>query len=399
MKERIRHQAREVASAVRAAPAEERAELFYRLLRGSDVPYVAVLEPSAGDAFLRAFDALFILAGASLPLAIGFTMHQYMFGALTAAPIPAEPFAERRARVVDLVCSGRLLVGVSSLGDNHKLPGGEHDVVVEERADGHLIARGRKLFLSMARETDLLAMTAKLTDGRPGFFVCPIRGEATVRLLGARLPGPLELADTQGVRFEDHEMPPEVMLSDGEILHQFLTSWTTSWFEALVAGTYLGGAARALDELRTFARGFRTRDGTLLGELDGFVVEAGRLALDLRTAIALASSFGPALDRTCALARSPDVPYAAKAEAVNELSLLSSLIKYHATRSAEDVVGRVRRLMGTRAMHAGQVIAELSSQIVFGPMHPMLAAELERNTGVAALAEEPGPGLFEHITG
>jgi alkylation response protein AidB-like acyl-CoA dehydrogenase len=393
----LRRQALELAERVRASPADERPRLFYAALRAGPLPYLSMELGEPDEIFQRTFDALFILSGASLPLTLGFTMHAYTFASLVTAPIPAEPFSSRRHALAARVRAERWLVGVSSLGQSF-VDGVSRDVTVRVREDGALVADGAKGFQSMASEADVLVLTARLEDGRPGFFATPIKGSPTATLLAPRFGGgPLALADTRGIRFDGHVMAEEELLCDDETLHQFLNTWTTSWFEGLVSGTYLGGAARALEEVRTFARARALADGVPLAQLDGFAVDVGRLAIELRSAIALAGTFGPALSRATAIARSPSHDYATKIDAINELSSLASLVKHRATRVAEDVVQGARRLVGTSGMHAGLPLAELSAQIVFGPMHPLISAEHERIAGRDALAESPGPTLFDHV--
>jgi len=177
-----------------------------------------------------------------------------------------------------------------------------------------------------------------------------------------------------------------------------VSNYATSWFEALISAAYLGGAAKALDEVRKFARSVSHDQENLLSELDGFVLESGRLACRHRAGLAFGQSFGPCAAKYCrAVVEGEDVDYQ---EALSvDIMDISSAIKYTCTGIAQDVVNGARALVGSRSMAVTHPIHALTEQICFGPLHPIIPARHERECGEELLAEEPYHGLFPHAYG
>lgn len=229
----------------------------------------------------------------------------------------------------------------------------------------------------MAGEADLLTVAAPVDGAGLGSFIVPLKDRPDVLIGSPVFSGPMALTDTRSVTFSDYHVGPEnVVTLDEEESHD-LGVYSTAWFEGLIPAAYLGGAASALDELRRFARGTRLPSGESLCDLDGTIVDAGRLGILLKTSLALAGTFEALL---CTLAEDQD-PTNALTEA--------ALIKYVCTRNAEAIVQGVRRLIGTRAMRPEHPIAELTGQVAFGPLHPWLEAETERAVGAQVLGDEP----------
>jgi alkylation response protein AidB-like acyl-CoA dehydrogenase len=340
-----------------------------------------------------AFDTLFILGRASVPLAVAFTMHQYITLSLATVPLPHEPYASRREALLFALRRGKLLLAVSSFGNAHTRKGDQKSDISVATTDGRRFASGHRRFQCMASKADLLIFTGALESGVEGVFCAPL---APMEIHAQMFEGPMALTDTRGVTLHDAFVPDELVLSDNADLTDYLTSYSEAWFESLIGAAYLGGAHRALDELSRFLRRAETPAGASLSTVDGLIVEVGRLQILLRSSLALAGSFATAISNADAIARSEDQSIEAKMDSTNEMAHRASLIKYACTRNAEEIVASCRRLMGTQAMSPQSPLSAISGQIVFGPLHPKVAGEIERSAGRAALASEEVPGLFEY---
>ena len=202
------------------------------------------------------------------------------------------------------------------------------------------------------------------------------------------------MSDTRPVDFNDLIIKRRNLLSTTDELTDHVSFYATAWFEALVTAAYLGGACRALDEVRKFALSVHTEDGQPLSELDGVVVETGRLAIALRSGLAMASSFATCTDRYCKGVRA-GAPAEELDQLANDLMDCGSVIKYSCTKTAVDIVNSARGLVGTRSMTVDHPIYALNEQICFGPLHPTIPSRMERSVGSEVLTDAPYTGLFE----
>lgn len=396
----VREQAREIALAVDAAAPEHKFRTFFDGVRASSIPFLpCTLQKEAGELFVRSFEAFYHLGWASVPLTVGLTMHQYNLAALATLPVPGAPEFERRRQVlVDTIHRYRSLMAISSFGENIKAKGTpSRNVIVTAQADGTLVCNGRKGFQSMASEADILLFSGSVGE-HMGMFYTNLKGQAALTVGAPLFSGAMAMSDTRPVDFNGLVLQRRNVLSTTDDLTDHISFYATAWFEALISAAYLGGACRALDEVRRFALSVHTEDGEPLAELDGFVTDAGRLALALRSALALTHSFAVCADRYCKLVRESAPPATLDAVA-NDLMDCGAVIKYSTTKTATEIVHGARGLIGTRAMSTGHPIHSLNEQIVFGPLHPTIPARLERSVGAELLAEEPFTGLFEWALG
>jgi len=378
-------EARDLAAAIAKARPEDRARFFFEGVRRTGVPFLACAGLSAGATHRLSFDCLALLGGGSLPLAVALTMHEYMLATIATLPLaPDSASGRRRAALLDQIRSQRLLLAVSNFDDPIG-PEARPDpgVVVERRGDRFLV-NGAKRFTSLAGEADLLLFSGMLRGGGPALFIAPLKRQAGITLGAPLFPGAMAEADTRSLLFRDLELGPEHLLSVDDVgggagpsvLHAF----SRMWFNGLVAAPYLGGAARALEEVRLFARSALTPDGRPLAELDGLVADIGRLRLDLEAALGLARRLSAEAD-----ALGP-ATFPRLAPVLHDAALG---VKYHGTRAADEIVRQAVRIIGTRSQVPSHPLAALSQQIGFGLLHPDMTAQIERRFGRQTLGEAP----------
>lgn len=394
--EEIRRQAYEIAEAVDAAEWEMRPRVFYDGLRKSIIPYLpCYMQEQAGELYARSYEALFILGRCSIPLTVAYTMHQYNLCGLATLPVPAVPEFERRRQIlVDTVKRYKSLIAISSFGENIKHKDDPFkNVIVTQQPDGNFHCKGRKGFQSMASEADILLFSGLVGDHQ-GMFYTSIKDQKALALGPSLFSGAMAHSDTRPVDFNDLIIKPRNVLSLYNDLTDHVSFYCTAWFEAMCTAVYLGGASRALDEVRKFARSVHADGDELLAEVDGFVVDCGRLSVQLRSNLALARSFGVCCDKYCKLVREGGDKRELDGVA-GDLMDCGTLIKYTATKAATEIVAGARGLIGTRCMVNSHPLYRINEQVCFGTMHPTIPARIERSLGSDMLGERTFTGLFE----
>ncbi|MCA9791628.1 MAG: acyl-CoA/acyl-ACP dehydrogenase [Candidatus Eremiobacteraeota bacterium] len=385
---RVVSQARDIAQHIDGIRYEDQPDAFFEAVRASDIPFLpCALANRPGKLFELTCECLYWLARASLPLTVGLTMHSYMMAGLATAPVsPESPLAKKRPELLERIHQERLLVAVSSFGDRIKAAGQpRHEIRLEPNGDGYL-ARGRKMFQSMASFADWITFAADLEGVGLCFFITPLKGVPEL-VLGDRLfGGAMAHTDTRVLDYNALAVGPEKILCLENNATFDLLHYATAWFEGLVGGAYLGAVSRAMEEARAFANQVRTPQGLTLAELDGVVVDFGKLVLRHRAALELARQFQAQLELVKVHNFRPA-----------SLSLLesSSGIKHHCAEAVNEVMGGVRALIGTRTMSPGSLLHRLNEQVVFCQLHPMMAATIERDFGAQLLNDKEFLGLDE----
>ena len=396
LKRQVRREAGEVAEAVEAAETnEEKSNVFFKMIKESCIPYLPCrLRDDPEQLYTRSYEAMFTLARASLPLAVGFAMHQYNLAALATLPVPAEPeFENRRKILVDMVERYQSILAISSFGTNIRAKGTtDNNVLVTENERGEFVCNGCKNFQSMATKADLLLFSGYLENGDMGMFYCQL-GTKAITPGPSLFAGAMSLTDTKPLTFDNLVLKRRQVLSLTEWLTYRISNYATSWFEALVSAAYLGGAARALEEVRKFGLSVSHNQDEPLAKLDGFNLEAGRLFAQHRSCLALGQSFGSVAAKYCkAVIEESDM--AEENGLQDDLMDVAGSIKYTCTKAAVDIVAGARALIGTRGMRVGHPIHSLTEQICFGPLHPIIPARLEREVGEEFLIDNPYYGLY-----
>jgi alkylation response protein AidB-like acyl-CoA dehydrogenase len=191
-------------------------------------------------------------------------------------------------------------------------------------------------------------------------------------------------SDTRRITFRDLELSADELLVSGmnEQMSQ-LNLFEMVWHQLLIPALYLGAAARAIEEVRLFLRSVHGQDDRPLAELDGMVVDTGRLVIRYRSAWALV------LQTAGRLGDVAEKPL--EKESLGDLFELAGTAKYVGTTTAEEILIAARRIIGARSFTGGtpQVIERLSQEIPFGPLGPEVNAAIERRIGKRALQDTP----------
>jgi alkylation response protein AidB-like acyl-CoA dehydrogenase len=350
-------EAKQIARELADCPRAERADRFFARIRDSRIPYLACRpSPDPEALFRETFQAIFVLGHASIPLAVALTMHQYVVSALATIPLREPRLRAATDRLLEKIEERRLLLAIGSVGPS--------SVVVEEGT-----ATGRTDFCSLASRADLLGFIGARAGGELGFYVVET-DQPGLRFGDRVFSGAMADADTRRVELDGVPIHDRCVMTDDDVLTRLTMFYGTAWFEGLICAAYLGGAARALDEATSFARGISLPGGTDLSDLDGTHVELGRMAVQLDAALALSAHVARSI------------------ASIERAVEAASIAKYTSTRAAEEIVQSVRRFIGTRAMAEGSTVLELSEQILFGPLHPRVSATFERDHGKRLLSRD-----------
>jgi alkylation response protein AidB-like acyl-CoA dehydrogenase len=370
-----------VSSALESALAGDDLTEFYDVLRASELPFVAVGHNGDACGLARACrDIVHRLGGLSPAVALAFENHLFVTAVLATLPLENDGLNVSAARaVLEKVGRERLFVAnTSSRVLTNKLS--TIGAVARREGDGFRI-KGSAAYTSLATQSDLLLFTTLLEEGGWALFVAPLRDQTGIEIGPFLFPRAMIASDTRRIEFRDLYLPAESLLQGGRSgemakLNQFWLSWHVTMVSAL----YLGAAARAIEEVRRFLRS-ASLEGKLLAELDGMVVDAGRLALRYRAARAVVDRAVEALGR---LAQD-----AFDSQRITKTFELATAAKYVGTNYAEEIITKARKIIGTRSFTGGHPLERLSMESPFGPLGPEPDAFIERLHGRAVLGEQP----------
>jgi alkylation response protein AidB-like acyl-CoA dehydrogenase len=366
----------EAAAAQETGLAQNDLAEFYAFLRSTDLPFSVPGLPHVCCKILHR------LGGISPAVALAIENHMYVMSSLVTFPLEDDAEEARRQSLLRLFREQRLLVANTS-SQVHAERLSTFGVTVRREAEGFRV-NGSSAFVSLSTQSDIMLFQAPIEDEGPGLFIISLRDKAGLEIGPFLFPRTMLDSDTRRIHFHDVLLPPEALLLSGlteQILR--LHRYETIWHQLLTTSLYLGAAARALDEARLFLRSVRGKEDRPLAELDGMVIDVGRLVIRYRAAWSLVMQTA---NRLGELAKSPlDL---ASVEALVDHACAT---KHAGTVCAEEVVTAVRRIIGARSFAgvAAQPIERLSLETLFGPLGPEVNAGIERRLGRRALGETP----------
>lgn len=370
-----------VSSALESGLAGNDLTEFYDVLRASELPFIAAAHDGDSCGLARACrDIIHRLGGLSPAVALAFENHLFITAVLATLSIQDKVQEERARAILERVGKERLFVGhTGSKIHTDKL--GAIGTLARREGDGFRIT-GSAAYTSLATQSDLLLFVTRLEEGGWAIFIAPLCNQPGIEIGPFLFPRAMIDSDTRRIEFRDLFLPEESLLKGGKgkdmlMLNQF----EVTWHMTLVAALYLGAAASAIEEVRRFLRSVSTQEGLRLAELDGMVVDAGRLALRYRTARAVLDHAVESLGRLSQDVLDP--------QRVAQTFELATMAKYVGTNYAEEIVTQARRIIGARSFTGGHPLERLSMEAPFGPLGPEPNAFIERLHGRSILGEKP----------
>jgi alkylation response protein AidB-like acyl-CoA dehydrogenase len=373
-----------VASALESSLAANDLTEYYTALRASELPFVAV--NYGGDTFALARacrDILHRLGGLSPAVALAFENHLFVTAALATFSVNNEALEAKARAILEKIGRERLLVAnTSSRVHANKL--NALGTLAKREGDGFRIS-GSAAYTSLSTQSDLLLFMTRMEDGRPALFIAPLKNQPEIEIGPYLFPRAMIESDTRRIEFHDLFVPEDSLLQGGQgrdmlLLNQFELTWHLTMIPAL----YLGAAARAIEEARKFLRSVNNTDGKPLSELDGMIVDVGRLAIRYRTARKVLDYAVEELGQETQNVLEPEL--------VRKGFERAAETKYVGTSYAEEIVTQARRIVGARSFTAGQALERLSMESLFGTLGPEPGAYIERLIGAPALGEQPFRG-------
>ncbi len=365
----------DVAAALEDALAANDLSIFYRAFRATRLPFLCgEHRDDAAALFPACFAVVHRLGGISPAVALAVENHYYVTSAIATFPAASDPPLEAfRQRLLTAVVEDRLLVA----NTNSKVHGARLGTLgtVAVRDGAQVRIDGESAYASLATEADMLVLLTELAGEGFAIVVVPdLRDNPAVEIGDYLFPDAMIESDTRRIRFHNLTLPRDALASlTASPTAGRLVLFEMAWHQALIAALYLGCAARAIDEARCFLQATRGRDGRPLAELDGMIVDIGRLALDYAVARTAAEACVEGLRAVRALPGDE--------AALQRASRLASAAKYSACRSAESIVSSARRIVGARVFAGGAILERLSREVVFGTLGPEVSAVIERRFG------------------
>lgn len=379
----FRRQKSAVVAALEKAMASRNFSEFYNLFRSTDLPFLpAVLQADARELFRICFEIVHSLGGVSPATALAVENHLYPFSSIATFPTsPGSALDQKRRALVSSIVDRSLLVA----NTNSKVHGNKVDQIgtCARRYGSSFRVTGKASYTSLSTQGDILLLSTVIENEGPALFVIdPMQGNPGVEIGPYLFPSAMIDSETRQITFHDLVIPAEQLLVDGKIEDLVLVSrFEMVWHQGLIAALYLGAAARAIEEARKFLRSTRGQGDRPLAELDGMVIDVGRLVLEYRAAYSLALQTGDALG---AIRQFPQ-----DISRIDEAMSQASAAKYMGTRCAENVVTAARRIVGARAFAGGHPLERLSQEVMFGVLGPEVSAVIERRFGQMALRDQP----------
>lgn len=382
----LQEQIDQAASELESALAKNDLAGFYDWFRASDLPFVALAQRADALGLARTCcRILHRLGGISPAVAMALENHYYVTSALVTFPISDPALEERRQSLLETLESRRLLVANTNPrvhGDKLGIAG----MTARREGDGFRVT-GSASYMSLATQGDLLVFLCAIEEEGPAVFVTPLRDNPGLEIGPLLFPQAMIDSDTRRVTFHDLALAETDLLMSGktEQMSQ-LIGFELAWHQMLISTLYLGAAARAIEEVRLFLRSVRGASDRPLAELDGMVVDTGRLVLRYRAAWSLVEKAAKALG---GLARPP-----LATAALDNVLDIAGTAKHTGTISAEEIVTAARRIIGARSFTGGHPLERLSQEAPFGPLGPELNATIERRLGRRTLGETSFLGVL-----
>jgi alkylation response protein AidB-like acyl-CoA dehydrogenase len=367
-----------LAAELQGALANDDLSSFYDFFRSTDLPFVATVHQGRMQPLFRCcFEILHRLGAISPAAALAIENHYYVTSAIATVPSLDGHAAGARRELLSAIAAQRVLVANtnSKVHTNRLGAIGTH---AQRHREGFRV-NGTAAYMSLATEADILVFITQLADEGPAIFaIAPLQDNPSIEIGPYLFPTAMLASDTRRVTFHNLDLPADALLVGPRDEHvSAFIAFEMAWHQLLIPALYLGAAAGAIQEVRRFVSETQGKDGMPLVEVDGVVVDVGRLAIEYRSACATVLQAG---DRLAQVRGFPE-----------DLDLLESAVddagvaKYVGTRCAEAVVGAARRVVGPRAFTGGQRLESLSQEVMFGPLGPESTSMIERRHGRRAL--------------
>ncbi len=342
-------------------------ETFYSFLSTTQLPFIPCYEKDVEKMYSECFQVLHKLGEISIPVSVALSMHYYILASIAAFPFAKTSLQYwKRQVLLNKIKKERLFIANTGSVRTYDKSSGSKSIIAIKEKDSYIVY-GEAPFMSLAGIADYLVFTAELSDGGQAVFFAACSNaqiEFNTTVFGDTMAGSF----TKSVKFKNLSIPEtNVIKLDPEIKEPAeLLVYQRSWFQALVPAPYLGGVNSVINDLKGFGRE-KTKNGKKLAASDNFQDSLGTLLLKYKGSLQLCRQAGHSIANFKRGSKS----------SLEQLFEASVLAKYFSTHYAEEIVTKVRHLMGTQFLLPNSSTSKIYKEIVFGPLQPMTDIDIK----------------------
>lgn len=368
-------------SALSEGSVEAQSRHFFGGLRQTRLAQLPLERLGVEQVHKQCFDALMHLSRRSIPLGIGVAMHLYMLAAVATYPFEGS-LARQRDLFLRWVARSRALVANSGSDRQGRANNvGKTSTIARPLGGKQYSVSGDKTFMTLAGIADVAVLTVNIErTGAPpqyGFFLANLMSSGALRFGDGLFDGDMTLCSTRSVEMQEFPTRRGHLVCADEKTIMKMHAYQRCWFQTLVPAVFLGAARECLSQAAASARRVPVGGEQFLVDLDGFLLEMGRLDLMWRAAMGLCDQARHSIGKFF------DDP---KAGYLSESYFDTVLSKYHGLKAAEEIIARTRQLAGTRGLGKDSYFQKAIIQVGYGASFPVVPALFEREAGRQLLA-------------
>ncbi|WP_109433941.1 hypothetical protein [Aquimarina sp. AU119] len=351
---------------------------FYTFIKTTQVPFIPCYERKAKAIYQECFDTLHSIGEISIPVAVALSMHYYVLASLSSYPFSIQSMEYwKREMLLKKIRKEKLLIANTGSIRTFKDTSINENIITQIEKDNYIV-NGEAPFMSLSEVADYIVFTAELSkEDKLVFFVSSNTNGITFHdaPFGDEMLGSF----TKSVRFDNLNVNSNnvIKLNSAKEEKYELLIYQRSWFQGLISAPYLGAALSVILCLKEFSRK-KIRHDKLLSESDNFLDSIGELMMKYKTANQLCKYTGVSISNF----KKGDTVLLEK---MFETSVLS---KYYSTHIAEEIVTKIRSLMGSKFLSPGTITNKIYKEIVYGSLQPMTDLDIKNYFGTKVMHHE-----------
>ncbi|WP_103070274.1 acyl-CoA dehydrogenase family protein [Aquimarina sediminis] len=342
-------------------------EKFYTFIKTTDLPFIPCYEKNTGIVYQECFRILHEIGGMSIPVSVALSMHYYVLASLSCYPFSKKSTQYwKREFLLKKIRNEKLLI--ANTGSVRTFEGiSNKKNIVAQKEKGDYVINGEAPYMSLSGVADYLVFTAELQEDAKAVFFVPAK-DSRIEFYDTAFGDTMLGSLTKSVKFRDLQVDSaNVIKLDNAIEERCeILVYQRSWFQALVSAPYLGATFRVIKCLKEFSKE-KIKNGKRLSESENFLDSLGELMLKYKAACQL-----------CKVAETSISNFQkgnkTSLEKMFEASVLS---KYFSTHFSEEIITRVRHLMGSHFLSPNSITDKVYKEIVFGALQPMTDIDIK----------------------
>ncbi|MEW7293010.1 hypothetical protein [Aquimarina sp. 2304DJ70-9] len=340
---------------------------FYSYLKTTKIPFIPCYEKDVKTMYQECFRVLHRIGEISIPVSVALSMHYYVLASMASFPFSKTSKQYWvREMLLKKIKNERLLIANTGSVRTFKNVSGNKSIVAEKEKDSYTI-NGEAPFMSLSGIADYMVFTASIFQDEKAVFFVPLDTDK-IKFEDTAFGDAMRGSFTKSVRFENLNVHSTnvIKLDSTQEERCELLIYQRSWFQALMPGTYLGAAFRVLLEVKEFAQG-KMKNGKIVSESESFLDNIGELMIKYKAACQLCEQAGISIEGF----------KIGNKRSLENMFEASALSKYFATHFSEDIITKIRHLMGSRFLSPNSYTNKVYKEIVFGTLQPMTDPDIK----------------------